>query len=147
MKIELLRADISSIKVDALVYPSQSQHIDGVGEVPSGSAVVTSAGNLLCKFVIHAVGPRGDDADREKILRDATRAALERAEELAIASVAFMSSKSGMFGFPIPFCAPVMLKTTVAFRNRARSLQRVVYCLFGTEAYDNFRKVLDEIEQ
>ena len=147
MKIELLRADISSIKVDALVYPSQSKHVDGVGDVPSGSAVVTSAGNLLCKFVIHAVGPKSDEADREMILRNATRSALERAEELAIASVAFMSSKNGMFGFPIDFCAPVMLKTTVAFRNRARSLQRVVYCLFGTEAYENFRRVLDEVDK
>jgi len=147
MNIELLRADISSIKVDALVYPSQTRHVDGVGEVPSGSAVVTSAGNLLCKFVIHAVGPNSGDPDQEKILRDATRAALERAEELAIASVAFMSSKRGMFGFSIDFCAPVMLQATVAFRSRARSLQRVVYCLFGTEAYDNFRKVLDEVDK
>src|SRR3954466_15496670 len=114
MKIELLRADIASIKVDALVYPSQSRHVDGIGEVPAGSAVVTSAGNLLCKFVIHAIGPASGDADQEKVLREATRAALERAEDLAIASVAFMSSKSGMFGFPINFCAPVMLKTTVA---------------------------------
>jgi len=146
MRIELLRADITSIKVDALVYPSQSQHVDGVGEVPAGSAVVTSAGNLLCKFVIHAIGPHTAKDDQEKILRDATRSALERAEELAIASVAFMSSKSGMFGFPIDFCAPVMLQATVAFRPRARSLQRVVYCLFGDDAFQNFRKVLEEVD-
>ena len=146
MKIELLRADISSIKVDALVYPSQSRHIDGIGEVPAGSAVVTSAGNLLCKFVIHAIGPRSDEQDQEKVLRDATRSALERAEELAIASVAFMASRSGMFGFPIDFCAPVMLDATIAFRSRARSLQRVVYCLFGPDAYENFRRALDEVD-
>jgi O-acetyl-ADP-ribose deacetylase (regulator of RNase III) len=146
MNIELLRADISSIKVDALVYPSKTRHVDGVGEVPSGNAVVTSAGNLLCKFVIHAVGPQTNEPDQQKILRDATRAALERAEELAIASVAFMSSKNGMFGFPIDFCAPVMLEATVAFRSRARSLQRVIYCLFGTESYEKFRRVLEEIE-
>ena len=52
-----------------------------------------------------------------------------------------------MFGFSIDVCAPVMLKATVAFRSRARSLQRVVYCLFGNEAYDNFRKVLDEVDK
>lgn len=147
MKIELLRADVSSIKVDALIYPSQSPHVDGVGEVPAGSAVVTSAGNLLCKFVIHAVGPRTDEKDQAKILRDATRSALERAEELAIASVAFMASRNGMFGFPMDFCAPVMLEATVAFRPRARSLQRVIYCLFGNEAYENFKRVLDGIDQ
>jgi O-acetyl-ADP-ribose deacetylase (regulator of RNase III) len=147
MNIELLRADISSIKVDALVYPSQSRHVDGVGEVPAGSAVVTSAGNLLCKFVIHAIGPRSDEKDQEKILRDATLSALERAEELAIASVAFMASRTGMFGFPIDFCAPVMLDATLAFRPRARSLQRVIYCLFGAEAHESFRRALEEIEQ
>jgi len=147
MNIELLRADVTSIKVDALVYPSQSQHVDGIGEVPPGSAVVTSAGNLLCKFVIHAIGPRTADEDRAQTLRKATTSALERAEDLAIASVAFMASKSGMFGFPIDFCAPVMLEATMAFRNRARSLQRVVYCLFGEESYENFRKALAEIER
>lgn len=147
MKIELLRADVSSIKVDALIYPSQSPHVDGVGDVPAGSAVVTSAGNLLCKFVIHAIGPKTAEKDQAKILGDATRSALERAEELAIASVAFMASRSGMFGFPIDFCAPVMLDATVAFRPRARSLQRVIYCLFGNEAYETFRRVFEEIEQ
>jgi len=147
MKIELLRADVSSIKVDALIYPSQSPHVDGVGEVPAGSAVVTSAGNLLCKFVIHAIGPRTDEKDQAKILSDATRSALERAEELAIASVAFMASRNSMFGFPIDFCAPVMLDATVAFRPRARSLQRVIYCLFGNESYENFKRVLDGIDQ
>ncbi|HJW95398.1 MAG TPA: macro domain-containing protein [Thermoanaerobaculia bacterium] len=146
MNIELLRADISSIKVDALIYPSQSRHVDGVGEVPSGNAVVTSAGNLLCKFVIHAIGPQVTDVDQKKILHDATRSALERAEELAIASVAFMASRNGMFGFPIDFCAPVMLGATLEFRPRARSLQRVIYCLFGTESYERFRHVLEEIE-
>src|SRR5262245_54697088 len=131
MKIELLRADIASIKVDALVYPSQTRHVDGIGEVLPGNAVVKSAGNLLCKFVIHAVGPRVDETDPVTVVRDATQSSLQRAEELAIASVAFMSSRNGMFGFPIDFCAPVMLRATDAFRSRARSLQRVVYCLFG----------------
>lgn len=147
MNIELLRADISSIKVDALIYPSQKPHVDGVGEVPPGSAVVTSAGNLLCKFVIHAIGPRTDEKDQAKILRDATVSALERAEELAIASVAFMASRSEMFGFPIAFCAPVMLEATLAFRPRARSLQRVIYCLFSAESHESFRRALEELEQ
>jgi len=147
MKIELLRADVSSIKVDALVYPSQSPHVDGIGEVPAGNAVISTGANLLCKFVIHAIGPRAGEENEADTLRRATTSALERAEELAIASVAFMSSKSGMFGFPIDVCAPVMLHATVAFRPRARSLQRVVYCLFSEASFESFQHVLAEVDR
>jgi O-acetyl-ADP-ribose deacetylase (regulator of RNase III) len=147
MTIELLRADIASIKVDAIVNASQHEHVDGVGKVPAGNAVITSGGNLLCKFIIHAVGPRPDDADADRTLRNATLSALERAEELAIGSVAFTSTRSGLFGMAIERSAPVMIKATLDFRRRARSLQRVIYGLFGPEQYEAFRKWLEELDR
>jgi O-acetyl-ADP-ribose deacetylase (regulator of RNase III) len=147
MRIELLRADISSIKVDAIVDASPKQHVDGVGNVPVGSAVITPGGNLLCKFVIHAIGPRPGDKDGESKLRSATLSALERAEELAIGSVAFSSSRKGIFGFPSHRCAEIMIGAAVEFRQRVRSLQRVVFCLFGAESYADFERVLRELDK
>jgi O-acetyl-ADP-ribose deacetylase len=146
MTIELLRADIASIKVDAIVNASQKQHVNGVGKVPVGNAVITTGGNVLCKFVIHAVGPREGEADAERKLRSATLAALERAEELAIGSVAFTSTRSGLFGMALEKSAPIMIAATLEFRRRSRSLQRVVYGLFGQEQYETFRRKLEELE-
>jgi len=148
MDIELLRADITSIKVDAIVNPTNApmQHVRGVGIVPVGEAVVTTGGNLLCKFVIHAVGPRMGEGDEDRKLRTAMMSALQRGEDLAIASIAFPAMSAGTFGFPFDRCARIMLGATIDFRHQARSLRRAVYCLFGPEPYDVFARVLRELQ-
>ena len=167
MRIELLRADITSIKVDAIVNAAnpQLQHMGGgvagtivreggdviqtesarIGYVPVGEAVVTSGGNLLCRYVIHAVGPRMGEGDEDQKLRSATLAALERAEELKVGSVAFPAMSTGVFGFPLERCAHVMIATMLDRRPRIRSVKRVVFCLFGQEPYDVFARVLKEL--
>ena len=131
MKIELIRADLTSLKIDAIVNPRSSG-----GEV--GTATATSGGNVLCKFVITAVVPRAGEENEERKLRDAVWAALERAEELAVASVAFPA-------FPGD-AARVVLRAALDFRAHARSLQRVVFCLFGAETHATFERVLRELE-
>lgn len=139
MHIELLRADITSLKVDAMVNESAP------GAVPVGQATVTTGGNLLCKFVIHASVPRPGEDNGEKKLRAATLSALERAEELAISSVGIPSI--GSPALPLEEVARVMIQAALDFRTRARSLQRVVFCLFGAEAYETFDRVLRELSQ
>jgi O-acetyl-ADP-ribose deacetylase len=136
MHIELLRADITSLKVDAMVNESAP------GAVPVGQATVTTGGNLLCKFVIHASVPSPGDVNCETKLRAATMSALERAEELAISSVGIPSM--GGAALPVDEVARVMIQAALDFRTRARSLQRVVFCLFGADAYNAFERVLRE---
>ena len=71
MNIELLRADVNSLKVDAIINPaSASKPVAEFGSVPVGHAVVTSGGNVLCKFVIHAIVPRFGDGDEDAKLRN-----------------------------------------------------------------------------
>src|SRR5258708_39597908 len=101
MNIELLRADISSLKVDAIVNPASAQLIAGYASRPAvGDAVITEGGNLFCKFVIHAVVPRLGEGNEEPKLRSATWSSLQRAEELALSSVAFPPMSAGFFGAP-----------------------------------------------
>jgi O-acetyl-ADP-ribose deacetylase (regulator of RNase III) len=135
MDIQLLRADTTSLKVDALVYPAQEN---------SGGAVVTSSGNFLCRFVIHVPVPKAGDAGDEDKLREATTAALERAEELAVASIGLPPLGTG---FTTDRCARVMLSAARDFRSRARSLQRAVFCLFGQGEFDAFTRALEELER
>ena len=131
MKIELIRADITSLKIDAIVNPRRTG-----GEV--GTASVSSGGNVLCKFVITTVVPGAGEEDEERKLRDAIWAALHRAEELAVASVAFPA-----FGGA---ASHIVLRAALDFRGHARSLQRVVFCAFSEEVHEEFGRVLRELE-
>lgn len=142
MDIELLRADITSIKVDAIVNPTNP----AIAGAPPGTTTVTIGGNLLCKFIIHAVAPHAADKEADTKLRSTTWASLQRAEELAVASVAFPAMATGAFGLPLERSARVMLAATIDFRPQARSLRRVVYCLFGEQAHAEFARVLRELE-
>ena len=135
MQIQLLRADTTSMKVDALVYPAETH---------DGEAVVTSSGNFLCRFVIHVPVPRPGEGDDEARLRAATTSALERAEELAISSVGLPPIGKA---FTIDRCARIMVGAALDFRSRARSLQRTVFCLFGQPEYDAFERALKELDR
>ena len=145
MHIDLLRADVTSLKVDAIINPaSASKPVAEIGSVPVGHAVVTSGGNLLCKFVIHAIVPRHGEGGEEAKLRSALWAALKRAEELAIASVA-MPPVPAAFGLEPGRCAHVLVSTALDFRPHARSLQRVVFCAFDEETYGDLQRALEEL--
>jgi O-acetyl-ADP-ribose deacetylase (regulator of RNase III) len=134
MHVQLIRADITSMKVDAMVNPSASE------EDP------VAAGNLLCRFIIPAVVPEIGSEDSEMRLRNSTQRALERAEGLAVASVALPA----LWTAPpeaVDRCAEIMLDVTLDFASRARSLQRVVYCLFNESVYEAFDRVLQRSRQ
>ena len=134
MQIQLLRADIASIKVDAIVNASESgqQHVSG--------------GNLLCRFIIHTPIPQPGDADVEEKIRHATLTSLQQADELAVASLALPAMCAGMSDAMTRRCAEIMIETAREFGKSARSLQRVVICLFGEPAHQMFSQVVREME-
>ncbi len=73
---------------------------DRLAPVRVGGAVVTGAGSLAARWVIHAVGPRWGEGDEETKLRRAVRSALDRASELGARSVALPAISTGIFGYP-----------------------------------------------
>lgn len=79
------------------------------GPVATGSAAITGAGDLPSRYVIHAVGPVWGSGDEEAKLASAVRSALDRAEEQGLRSVSMPAISSGIFGFPKPLCAQVIL--------------------------------------
>ena len=80
------------------------------GPVPTGSAAITGAGSLPCRYVIHAVGPVWGSGDEQAKLASAVRSALDLAGEHELRSVSMPGISSGIFGFPKPLCARVMLR-------------------------------------
>ncbi len=107
------------------------------GPVPTGSAVVTGAGKLPFKGVIHAVGPRYGEGDEEAKLESALGAAFERARERGWQSVSFPAVSAGIFAVPLEICARAYLKAA-----RASRLRNVRLCLRDQPIIDAVLKEL-----
>jgi O-acetyl-ADP-ribose deacetylase len=94
------------------------------GPYPTGSAVITTAGKLPFKGVIHAVGPRQGEGDEQEKLFRALNSAFSCAKERAWDSVSFPAVSSGIFAVPPAVCARAYLKAM-----RAAPLRKVRLCL------------------
>ena len=109
------------------------------GPFPSGSAVVTSAGKLPFKGVIHAVGPRYGEGDEENKLVNALLSAFHEAEKRGWNTVSFPAVSSGIFAVPLEICARAYLKAA-----RASPLGKVRLCLRDQPVIDAVLKEMSK---
>lgn len=161
--LELVEGDITEIEVEALVNPANEdlqlgsgvagairkrggpsiqEECDRIGSTPVGTAVMTGAGKLKAKRVLHAVGPRMGEGDEDRKLAAAVRAALALADRNGLRSIAMPAISTGNFGFPMDRAARIMLTEIHRYLQGGTKLERVVVCLFGDEAYEIFRREL-----
>jgi O-acetyl-ADP-ribose deacetylase (regulator of RNase III) len=105
------------------------------GPLPPGRAVITTAGDLPARRVIHTVGPiwSGGGASEAETLAACYASSLALADEEGLESVAFPSISTGAFGYPIEHAAPIALGAIAAFLRAARSV-RLVRCVLFSEA-------------
>lgn len=165
--IELVKGDITELEVDAIVNAANSrlkmgggvagailrkggwsiqEECDRIGYCPVGGAMITGAGKLKAKYVIHAVGPRMGEGDEDRKLRDATLNSLKLAEKHGVKSIAFPAISTGIFGFPKDRCARIMLRTTVDYLKAGSSIERVIFCLYDDKTYQIFAEELNRIK-
>jgi len=164
-KLRLMEGDITELNVDVIVNAANSQLILGGGVAgairekggPSiqeecrkiggtfvGGAVITGAGNLKAKRVIHAVGPRMGEGNENKKLENAIRNSLQLVVDNRLNTVAFPAISTGIFGFPTEGCATIMTRTTFHFLNTHNAPVLVIFCLWGKENYNVFDKTVRE---
>jgi len=164
--IELARTDITALRVDAIVNaanealqlgagvagairihggPSIQEECDKLGTCDVGQAVVTGAGKLPAKWVIHAVGPvwRGGESAEEMLLASALRSAFKRAEELGAKSIAVPAISTGVFGFPVRRAAEISIASARAFAADAVSVERIVFALPDKQVLAAFEAALE----
>lgn len=164
--LRLIEGDITEQAVDAIVNAANSAlrgggGVDGaihraggpsimeecrkIGGCPTGKAVVTGAGELPARHVIHAVGPRwkGGDADEAELLASAYRDSMQRAEELGASSVAFPSLSTGAYGYPLEKAAPLALRTVAEALATGSSVREVRFVLFGQEAFRAYQRAAE----
>ena len=165
--LELIEGHITDLDVDAIVNPANSYlqlgagvaeaislrggpsiqvECDEIGYCPEGQAVITGGGNLKARYVIHAVGPLGSHPDADTKLKSATRSSLRVADENRLRSIAFPAISTGVFGYPMDRCAEFMLSTTMEYLQSTDTfLERVVFCLFGKNAFSVFNSTLTRL--
>jgi len=116
---------------------------DKIGFVPVGSSVITIAGRLPCKAIIHTVGPRMGEGNEDTKLRAAVRNSLELASERKFKSISMPAISSGIFGFPKNRCAQILVEGAKNFlvnNNIITSLEIVEFCIIDGETRDYFKR-------
>ncbi|WP_223682272.1 O-acetyl-ADP-ribose deacetylase [Flavobacterium hibisci] len=156
MILELLKADITEVEVDAIVNAANTSllgggGVDGAihrkggkaildecvqirnkqGGCRTGEAVITTAGNLPSKYVIHTVGPvwNGDKEEKSKLLADCYKNSLNLAVENGIKTIAFPNISTGIYHFPKDKAAEIAVKAVKDF-DRILEIEKVLFSLF-----------------
>ena len=162
-RIELWNGDICDLEVDAIVNAANLSlwMATGVGgaikraggdsiefaavrqaPVPIGGAIVTPAGALAAKYVIHAVSLDRDRRTSTSIIDSAVRSAFARARENEVSSIAFPALGTGVGGFPLDEAALVTVKAVRDELAGSPTIQHVIFAMRGAAAYQAFESAL-----
>jgi O-acetyl-ADP-ribose deacetylase (regulator of RNase III) len=117
------------------------------GRLPTGQAVITTAGNLPSNYVIHTVGPvwRGGSSGEPDLLASAYRESLRLAAAERLASVAFPAVSAGIYGYPLKEAADIAVGTAAEFLKTPSSVKDVVFVLYNDQTYAAFGKALEAL--
>jgi O-acetyl-ADP-ribose deacetylase (regulator of RNase III) len=118
-----------------------------IGRLDTGKAVMTTGGSLPARRVIHTVGPvwQGGDRGESRLLGSAYRNSLALADEEGLATVAFPSISTGVYGYPVAEAAEVALAAIRDFLAAGSGLQEVRIVLFGEEAVKAWHRAFDTL--
>ena len=156
-----MRADITTLAVDAIVNAANSSLLGGggvdgaihhaagpelleecrrIGGCPTGEARITRGYRLQAKYVIHAVGPvwRGGAHGEPELLASCYRSSLRLADEHGIRSIAFPAISCGIYGYPIDQAAEIAVRECA----NANSLERILLVCFGSDVFDAVERSL-----
>jgi O-acetyl-ADP-ribose deacetylase len=115
------------------------------GGCKTGEAVITTAGNLPSKFVIHTVGPvwNGDKEEKSKLLAECYTNSLEIALKHNIKTIAFPNISTGIYHFPKDRAAEIAIKTVNDFHKNSE-LEKVTFVCFDDENYEIYKSILEK---
>jgi O-acetyl-ADP-ribose deacetylase (regulator of RNase III) len=164
-RIVCVRADITTLDVDAIVNAANESLLGGggvdgaihhaagpgllaecrkLGGCPTGQAKITSGHRLKARFVIHAVGPvwRGGAHGEERLLSSCYENAMGIARERQLRTIAFPCISTGIFGYPIGPAARVAVNAVTRALEGAALPERVVLCAFDDRAEEALASAL-----
>ena len=168
--LELAQGDITQQAVEAIVNAANSRLAGGGGVdgaihraggpsimaetirrypqgCPTGSAVITAAGNLAARHVIHAVGPvwQGGHAGEAELLAGAYRRVFELSSQHGCRSIALPALSCGAYGYPVDLASRIALRVAKEFLEQDPTGEVARFVLFGPGMYGAFGAALDEL--
>lgn len=167
MKIELTRADITSLQVDAIVNAANTTLLGGGGVdgaihraagpellaecrtlngCVTGGAKITKGYRLPARFVIHTVGPvwHGGNRGEPDLLASCYRSSFALASERHLKTIGFPAISCGAYGYPIGAAAEIALREAKSALAGNLELERVTFVCFTDEVFVAYRQLLEE---
>ena len=172
-KVHLIQADITAFAVHAIVNSANKSLLGGSGldyvihkkagplmkaeciklnqekgGCPTGQAEVTTAGNLPAKYLIHAVGPRWFNGERNEpqLLCDAYSNALFKANALHASTVSFPNISTGVYGFPRQLASEIAIGTILSLLHKYEYVEEVFFICREEENFIIYKNILLNIE-
>ncbi|GEO02390.1 macro domain-containing protein [Adhaeribacter aerolatus] len=170
-RLVLFQGDITKVAADAIVNAANSSllgggGVDGAihraggpaileackeirarqGSCPTGEAVVTPAGNLPAKYVIHTVGPvwQSGDRDEPELLANCYRNSLKLAVAHGAKTVAFPNISTGVYSYPKDKAAEVAIRTVSTFLAQDSFLDYIIFVVFDKENYNIYQQLINK---
>ncbi|MGA2752582.1 MAG: O-acetyl-ADP-ribose deacetylase [Terracidiphilus sp.] len=167
-KIEVVKTDITTLEVDAIVNAANETLLGGggvdgaihraagpelfdecylLGGCPTGEARLTKGYRLPAKYVIHTVGPvwSGGERGEPELLKSCYRSVFRIARENGIKSLALPAISCGVYRFPVERAVKIAVGETVAELISSDAIQRVIFACFGDEIYQAYLRAVDGI--
>jgi O-acetyl-ADP-ribose deacetylase len=165
-KIELLKGDITTLKVDAIVNAANNSLLGGGGVdgaihkaagpelliecqglngCQTGQAKITRGYNLKAGHIIHTVGPvwYGGYRDETEMLASCYQSSLRLAKENKFKRIAFPSISTGVYGFPKDLAAVIAVNETKRFISKSSYPEKIIFVTYDDEGYEIYRKLLN----
>lgn len=159
--LRLVKGDITDLDIESFVYyaeddlalgsgygtaisvrggPTVQKELDKIGGIKVTEAVVSSAGEMKARYIIHADGPKFQEGDLPNKLKKTIINSIKAAEEKGIKAIAFPAMGAGFYGVPLDLSAKITLSTIKEYISNGSKLEDVVVCLLDTREYKPFEK-------
>jgi O-acetyl-ADP-ribose deacetylase (regulator of RNase III) len=164
-KISIVKGDITTLKVDAVVNAANTTLLGGGGVdgaihyaagpelleeccrlngCPTGEARITRGYRLPARWVIHTVGPvwRGGTRNEAALLAACYESSLNLAVDKNLKSIAFPAISTGAYAFPLKEATEIAIREVRRFTKESQALQEVIFCCHSGEDFATYKKVM-----
>jgi O-acetyl-ADP-ribose deacetylase (regulator of RNase III) len=164
--LSVIKADVTDTEIDAFVFyarndlklgsgfgnaialrggPSIRKELENLGPLKVTDVVVTTAGTMKAKHIIHACGPKFQEENTEQKLKTTIINVLKAAEANGIESIAFPPMGAGFYGVPLDASAKITIGTIAEYLSKGSEIKNVVVCANDTREYKVLAPIIQEM--